>query len=259
MRVKYCLNCPIRPYLLTLLSTKMRTPSIYCRDVLFSLLILLPPCRPLAITPSPSTSLILPSPASRSTLNLSDSSADSQCVSTGKYPEWNGHIRYEDCKRVLSALRTQTASTADDLFAFYTHAGGFKPPPGLQELNWPLPTTMTYGTCVFQVRMFRDFKEVEIPTEQGEWLIPSGFAPAQITTWRALLKEVEGVLRCIKLGEPGWGSEGLRPIRQKPKQFGDIGVFFWGYTSEMAHDYADVMPKGVIADGNEGGNLTATS
>lgn len=85
--------------------------------------------------------------------------------------------------------------------------------------------------------MFRDFEPAEVPTSNGRYIVPSECAPQSITTWAAILREAEGALRCVRYGWPGWGSEGLRSKRQRPKEFGDIGVFIWGVTSQIAHDY----------------------
>ena len=222
------------------------------------LLFLLPLSSCLMISPLPPSSLFSPSSNVTSQLNISNSSPNSHCVSTGKYPEWNGRIRYSDCEVALSSLRHQTAKVSDELFAFYTDNGGYKPPPSPSpDLEWTLPTTMIYGTCVLQIRMFRDFENSEVPTEAGQYIVPSQFHPAQLDTWGSIVREATGVMRCVKLGTPGWGSEGLRPILQKPKEFGDIGIFFWGYTSKMAHLYA--KDGQVTLVGDSGTNDTSTA
>jgi len=226
------------------------------QKMFFLFLILLPLCRSLVIGPSSATSLIFPSNNISSFLDL-PGSPNSQCVSPGKDTLWNGRVLYADCHRALSAMRSQTARIADDLFAFYTRAGGYEPPRGIKELEWPLPTIVTVGTCQIQVRMFRDFQNGEVPADQGQYIVLSQFAPQQITTWAAIFKEAEGVLRCVKYGRPGWGSEGLKPLSQKPRVYGDIGVFFWSATSPIARKYARV-PE-VAASGNGNTSLVATA
>lgn len=166
-------------------------------------------------------------------------------------------MEYSDCQFALAAMRRQSAPIATDLFAFYTHAGGYEPPPGRKELEWPLPTIVTMGTCQFQIRMFRDFKKNQVPTEQNRYIVPSQYAPQQITTWAAITEEAEGVLRCVKYGMPGWGSEGMRPARQTPREYGDIGVFFWGSASPIAREYA--RPPKVGANGQGNASLVATA
>ena len=218
-------------------------------------LILLPLCYSLAITPFPPVSLISPSSNVSSILSLSDASRNPQCVNTGRYPEWHGYIRYADCQRALSEHRTITASIADDLLAFYTSAGGFKPPPSLIEQKWLLPSTITYGTCVVQVRMLRDFRAFEVPTAGGLWVVPEDCAPAQITTWRSILREAEAVMDCVRYGEPGWASEGSRIVRQKPKPWGEIGILFWSQTSKIASTYETAAVGGV----NGGGAIDAVA
>jgi len=147
-------------------------------------------------------------------------------------------------------MQSQIARVADDLFAFYTHAGGYEPPSGSKAHEWLLPTTVTIGTCQIQVRMFRDFKNAEVPIDQGRYIVPSQFAPQQITTWAAIIKEAEGVLRCVMYGRPGWGSEGMKRTSQKPREYGDIGVFFWGATSPIAREYARDPKVGASGNGN---------
>jgi len=222
----------------------------------FLFLVLLPLCRSLVIDPSPAASLIFPPHNISSSLELPDS-PDSHCVSPGPYASWNGRIIYADCQRAISAIRSQTARIADDLFAFYTHAGGYEPPSGSKEHEWLLPTTVTIGTCQIQVRMFRDFKIAEVPTDQGGFIVPSQFAPQQITTWGAIIREAERVLRCVKYGRPGWGSEGTKPMSQKPREHGDIGVFFWGATSPIAREYARDLKVGASGNGNTSLVVTA--
>lgn len=222
----------------------------------FLFLVLLPLCRSLVIDPSPAASLIFPPHNISSSLELPDS-PDSQCVSPGPYASWNGRIIYADCQRAISAIRSQIARIADDLFAFYTHAGGYEPPSGSKEHEWLLPTTVTIGTCQIQVRMFRDFKNGEVPTDQGGFIVPSQFAPQQITTWGAIIREAERVLRCVKYGRPGWGSEGTKPMSQKPREYGDIGVFFWGATSPIAREYARDLKVGASGNGNTSLVVTA--
>lgn len=219
-------------------------------------LILLPLCRSLVIGPSPAASLIFPPTNISSSLEVFDS-PNAQCVFPGKYAPWSGRILYADCERALAAVRVQTARFADDLFAFYTHAGGYKPPSGAKTLEWILPSIGTVDTCQIQVRMFRDFKNSEVPTEQDRYILPSQFAPQQITTWAAIIKEAERVLRCVKYGWPGWGSEGRIPAGQRSKEYGDIGVFFWGSGSPIALEYARVPTVGASGDGNSSSVATA--
>ena len=60
---------------------------------------------------------------------------------------------------------------------------------------------------------------------------------------------------CVRYGEPGWTSEGSRIIRQKPKPWGEIGVFFWGQTSKIASTYTTAA-VGVV---NGGGAIEAVA
>ena len=106
---------------------------------------------------------------------------------------------------------------------------------------------------MIQLRMFRDFKIDEVPTHEGRRIVPSKFSPAAITTWEALLTEAQGVLRCVRYGWPGWGSEGLKPTAQKPKEYGNIGIFFWGVSSRIAADYKTSVGAAV----GESGGLDA--
>lgn len=183
-------------------------------------------------------------------LNVTDG-PESQCISPARYPEWNGRILHKDCEVAFEQLREQVAPVADDLFAFYSAEGGFEPPKGPTSLDWPLPTNLIYRTCMIQVRMLHDFRNIEIPTAEGRWIIPADFQPAQLTTWGAIIREAKGVLRCSRYSWPGWGSEGIKPASKKFREFGEIGIFFWGVTSEIAKTYGPSRPPGQLTrEGN---------
>ncbi|KAG7006894.1 delta 8-(E)-sphingolipid desaturase [Physcia stellaris] len=155
------------------------------------------------------------------------------CVNTGKVPMWNGRIIYGDCEKVVSQLKQSTAKYANQLYAFYSPTGRFRPLPGHKELEWSLPTTYSYQTCQLQVRMICDFSLGEIPTSEipaGEtFLRPSLYASAAISTWHSIIEEAEKILHCARYGTPGWASDGPRG---KPSQLAlPIGIFMWAVTT----------------------------
>ena len=103
--------------------------------------------------------------------------------------------------------------------------------------------------------MLRDFRAFDVPTARGLWVVPNDCAPAQITTWRSILRQAEAAIECVRYGEPGWTSEGSRIIKHKPKPWGEVGVFFWGKSSIIASTYGTAA-VGVV---NGGGAIDAVA
>jgi len=46
-------------------------------------------------------------------------------------------------------------------------------------------------------------------------------------------------------------------MSQKPREYGDIGVFFWGATSPIAREYARDLKVGASGNGNTSLVVTA--
>ena len=86
--------------------------------------------------------------------------------------------------------------------------------------------------------MLHDFDVVEIPTDDG-YVHPTMHPPAAISTWHSVLTELEKILRCVKYGEPGWGSDGIKVDKTSKNDPAPIGVFMWGRTSGIAQKYLE--------------------
>ena len=93
-------------------------------------------------------------------------------------------------------------------------------------------------TCQIQVRMLHDFIVGEIPTEHA-YVLPTMSPPAAISTWHSIMTELEKILLCVKYGQPGWASDGLRVGKWPEDDPAPIGVFMWGKTSAIAREYLE--------------------
>lgn len=88
--------------------------------------------------------------------------------------------------------------------------------------------------------MIRDFSLMEIPFHDS-FLSPIVYPPAAISTWHRIIEEAEKILSCVKYGQPGWASDGLKGRSETIAA--PIGVFFWGRTSEIAKEYLEPDPE----------------
>ncbi|KAL8689924.1 MAG: hypothetical protein Q9218_004518 [Villophora microphyllina] len=172
------------------------------------------------------------------------------CVPISEW--WQSTIYYSDCLVAWDDLHNDRAQVLQELYAFYTTTSGFEPPPSPTTRNWKLPTSKTIRTCTLEIRMIRDFHYHELPLRQRpheEYVEPSIFPPAGVSTWNSILQDAKHVMEsCVRKGQPGFMANGF--ARTAEQEWTPVGVFLWATGSEIEEKYREDIENVVQVESN---------